>query len=83
MPSSVPKLSRTAKEILLIQKKTYALYLRLFSVSEYFFSDLARQLFTRIYLHSGRAATEHTQTTVRQSKKEKALPLLQTKQPDV
>ena len=43
-------------------------------MSQSIFSALARQLFTCIYLHSGRAATEHAQTTVIEPKKEEELP---------
>ena len=39
MLSSIPKMNRTAKEIILIQKMTSVLHLQLFSVSEHFFSS--------------------------------------------
>ena len=82
MLSSIPKLNRTAKEIILIQKKTSALYLQLFSVSEYF-SALRSQLYYLLAKSGGKSATEYAQTTARQPKEEEALPLLSTEQPDI
>ena len=73
MVSNIPKLKRTAKEIILIPKKTSALYFKTIQCFRVFCFCSSE---TVIYLHSGRAATEYAQTAVRQSKKEEALPLL-------
>ena len=82
MLSSITKLNRTAKEIILIQKKTSALYLQLFSVSEYLFCS-SESVILSLAQSGGKSATEYTQTTERQPNKEEALPLLSTEQPDI
>ena len=73
MLSSIPKLNRTAKEIILIQKKDQRTVFYDCSVSQSTFSALAESV---IYLHSDIAATEHAQTTVRQPKERSATPTI-------
>ena len=64
MLSSIPKLNKTAKEVILLQKKTSVLY---FTTVQCLCSCESV-----IYLHSGIAATEHAQTTVRQPKERRS-----------
>ena len=78
MLSSIPKLNRTAKQIILIHNCIYNC-----SVSQSIFSALPSQLYYLLAQSGGKSATEYAQTTARQPKKEEALPLLSTEQPDI
>ena len=85
MLSSISKLNRTAKEIMTnnFDSERLAHCIYNCSVSQTIFSALPSQLYDLLAQSGGKSATEYAQTKVRQPKKEEALPLLSTEQPDI